>query len=306
MALTYDQISAITEKKFVPKLVDNIFDSNPLLKRAKEKFYEKVDGGERIIVPLNYAQTTATGWYSGAETLSTTGSEEITAAEYTWKQLYANIIISGLDERKNSGDAQILNLVKQKTMIAEKTMADQLGTGLYSAGTNAKSIVGLGSIINTSSTVGGISQTSYSWWQGQLDSSTTTLSLSAMQSIFNLASIDNDTPSVCMTTRTIYNLYYALLQPQQRFMDKNSASAGFSSLMFNGIPVIVDSHCVAAGMYFLNEKYLHLFAHKDVDFAFEPFQKPVNQDVKMAKVLWMGALGSSNNRMHGRLSGITA
>ena len=306
MALTYDQISAITEKKFVPKLVDNIFDSNPLLKRAKEKFYEKVDGGERIIVPLNYAQTTATGWYSGAETLSTTGSEEITAAEYTWKQLYANIIISGLDERKNSGDAQILNLVKQKTMIAEKTMADQLGTGLYSAGTNAKSLVGLGSIINTSSTVGGISQSSYSWWQGQLDSSTTTLSLSAMQAIFNLASIDNDTPSVCMTTRTIYNLYYALLQPQQRFMDKNSASAGFSSLMFNGIPVIVDSHATAAGMYFLNEKYLHLFVHKDVDFAFEPFQKPVNQDVKMAKVLWMGALGSSNNRMHGRLSGITA
>jgi hypothetical protein len=127
-----------------------------------------------------------------------------------------------------------------------------------------------------------------------------------MQSIFNLCSIDNDSPSVVMTTRTLYNLYYGLLQPQQRFMDKNSASAGFSSLMFNGIPVIVDSHAVAAGMYFINEKYIHLFAHKDCDFAFEAFQKPVNQDVKMAKILWMGALGSSNNRMHGRLSAITA
>lgn len=306
MPLTYDQISAITEKKFLPKLVDNIFDSNPLLKRAKEKFYEKIDGGERIIVPLNYAQTTATGWYTGAETLSTTANEEISAAEYTWKQLYANIIISGIDERKNAGDAQILNLVKQKTMIAEKTMSDQLGTGLYSAGTNAKSIVGLGSIIGTANTVGGISQSSYSWWAGQVDSTTTTLSLSAMQSIFNLASIDNDTPSVIMTTRTLYNLYYALLQPQQRFMDKNSASAGFSSLMFNGVPVIVDSHATAANMFFLNEKYLHLFAHKDCDFAFESFQKPVNQDVKMAKILWMGAFGSSNNRMHGKLSAITA
>jgi hypothetical protein len=306
MALTYDQISAITEKKFLPKLVDNIFDSNPLLKRAKDKFYEKIDGGERIIVPLNYAQTTATGWYSGAETLSTTAGEEITAAEYTWKQMYANIIISGIDERKNSGDSAILNLVKQKTMIAEKTMADQMGTGLYSAGTNAKSIVGLGSIIGTANTVGGISQSSYSFWQGQVDSTTTTLSLAAMQSIFNLASIDNDTPSVIMTTRTIYNLFYSLLQPQQRFMDKNSASAGFSSLMFNGIPVIVDSHATAAGMFFLNEKYLHLFAHKGCDFEFEPFQKPVNQDVKMAKILWMGAFGSSNNRMHGKLSAITA
>lgn len=306
MALTYDQISSITEKKFVPKLYDNIFDSNPLLKRAKDKFYEKIDGGESIMVPLNYAQTTATGWYSGAETLSTQASEELSAANYSWKQLYANIIVTGLDERKNAGDSQILNLVKQKTMIAEKTMSDGLGTGLYSAGTNAKSIVGLANIVGTSNTIGGISQSTYSWWSGQVDSSTTTLSLAAMQSIFNLASIDNDTPSVIMTTRTLYNLYYALLQPQQRFMDKNSASAGFSSLMFNGIPVIVDSHCTAAAMYFINEKYLHLFVHKDCDFAFEAFQKPINQDAKLAKILWMGALGSSNNRMHGKLSAITA
>ena len=82
MALSYDQISSITRKKFIPKLYDNIFDSNPLLQRAKKKWYESIDGGERIIVPFNYAMTTATGWYTGAETLDTTASEEITAEIY--------------------------------------------------------------------------------------------------------------------------------------------------------------------------------------------------------------------------------
>ncbi len=47
MALTYDQVNAITAKKFIPKLYDNIFDSNPLLQRAKKTSYQKVDGGER-------------------------------------------------------------------------------------------------------------------------------------------------------------------------------------------------------------------------------------------------------------------
>ena len=61
MALTYDQISAITEKKFLPKLYDNVFDSDPLLQRGKKKFYEKVDGGTSLIVPLNYAQTVIFG-----------------------------------------------------------------------------------------------------------------------------------------------------------------------------------------------------------------------------------------------------
>jgi hypothetical protein len=307
MALTYDQISAITQKKFIPKLYDNVFDSNPLLQRGKKKFYEKVDGGERIIVPLNYAMVTSSGWYQGSETLSTADNENMTAAEYTWKQLYANISINRLDEIKNSGDSQILNLVKQKTKIAEKTMEDKLGTGIYSAGTDPKSIVGLRNIAaSITATVGGISQSSYSWWQPQLDSATTTLTIAAMQSRDNACTVNSDSPTVIATTRSLYNSYYALLQPQQRFMDSETAKGGFSSLMFNGKPVIADSYCPASHMLFLNENYLHLFVHKDEDMRFEPFQKPINQNVKVAKIFWAGAFGSSNNRMHGALNAVTA
>lgn len=306
MALTYDQISAITQKKFIPKLHDNIFDSNPLLQRAKKKFLEKLDGGERIIVPLNYAQVTASGWYAGSETLSTADNEVISAAEYTWKQLYANISINRIDELKNSGDSQILSLVKNKVKIAEKTMDDKLGTGLYSDGTDSKSIAGLRDIVATDQTVGGISQSSYSWWQAQVDSSTTALTIAAMQSRDNAATVNNDSPTLVITTRSIFNSYYALLQPQQRFMDDETAKGGFKSLMFNGKPVIADSYCPASNMFFLNENYLHLFVHKDEDMRFEPFQKPINQNVKVAKIFWAGALGSSNNRLHARLSAITS
>ena len=307
MPLSYDQLSAITQKKWVPKLYDNVFDSNPLTQRLKKKSYEKIDGGTTIMVPLNYAMTTASGWYSGADTLSTTDNDIITAAEYGWKQLYANVAITGLDERKNSGDAQILSLLKNKVQVAEKTMIDKLATGIYSNGsTDPKSIVGLRGIVSTSATVGGISQSSYSWWQSQVDSTTLTLTIAALQTIHNRTTVNNDSPTVAATTRTLFNSYYGLLQPQQRFVDSETAKGGFQNLMFNGIPVIADSYCPANYFYFLNENYLHLFAHKDCDMKFEPFQKPVNQDVKTAKVLWMGALGSSNNRLHGVLSALTS
>lgn len=305
MPLSYDQISAITQKKFIPKLYDAVFDSNPLLQRAKKKFYEKVDGGERIIVPLNYAMTSSAGWYVGSETLQTADNEVISAAEYTWKQLYANISINRSDELKNSGDSQILSLVKNKVKIAEKTMDDQLGTGLYSDGTNTKSIVGLRDIVAVDQTVGGISQSTYSWWQAQVDSTTTVLSLGAMQSRDNACTVNSESPTVIMTTRSILNSYYALLQPQQRFTDSETAKGGFTSVMFNGKPVIADSYCPASKMFFLNENSLHLFVHKDEDMRFEPFQKPINQNVKVAKIYWAGALGSSNNRLHGALTAIT-
>jgi len=306
MPLNYDQLSAITQKKFVAKLYDNVFDSNPILQRLKQKSYEKLDGGERIVVPLNYAQVSASGWYSGADTLSTTDNDVMTAAEYTWKQLYANISITGADERKNSGAAQILALTKNKVKIAEKTMLDKLGTGIYSNGSDTKSIVGLRDIVAVDQTVGGISQSTYSWWQAQVDSTTTVLSLPALQARDNAATVNNDKPTVGVTTRTLYNSFWALLQPQQRFMDASTAKAGFENLMFNGKPVMADSYCPASHFFLLNENYLHLFVHKDADMKFEPFQKPVNQDVKVAKILWMGAFGSSNNRLHAALTACTS
>jgi hypothetical protein len=127
-----------------------------------------------------------------------------------------------------------------------------------------------------------------------------------MQSRDNLCTVNNDSTTVIVTTRTLYNGYYALLQPQQRFTDSETAKGGFSSLMFNGKPVIADSYCPASNMFFLNENYLHLFVHKDEDMRFEPFQKPINQNVKVAKIFWAGAMASSNNRLHGRLSAVTA
>lgn len=306
MGLTYDQISGITQRKFIPKLYDNIFNSNPLLQRHRKRSYELVDGGISIMVPLNYATPTATGWYFGADTLNVNDNDQITAAEYTWKALYTNITILRTDELKNAGDEQMISLVKGKVKIAEKNMEDQLGTGIFSSGTNAKSIVGLGSIMSTSNTIGGISQSTYSWWQpGSVDSTTTTMSLSALQTVWNLCTIGSWSPTVAVTTRSLFNSYYALLQPQQRFQDTESANGGFQSLLFNGLPVLPDSHAPSSNFFFLNEDYMHLFAHKEEDMRFEPFAKPVNQNVKIAKIYWMGAYGTSNMRLQGALTGLT-
>lgn len=307
MALTYDQISAITRKKFVPKLVDNIFDSNALMQRSKKQgWYESMDGGTSIIQPLNYATNSSGGWYSGADTLDTTDNDVITGAEYSWKQMYDNITIKRDDELKNSGEAGILKFVKQKMMIAERTGMDRMGDGLYSDGTTSDEIVGLQAIVNADETIGGIAQGTYSWWQAQEDTSTTTLTIAAMNTRFSACRIGSDKPTVITCGSTVHDLYYNLLQPQQRFQDSESAKGGFSSLMFNGVPVIDDSKAPAGDMYFINEKYLHLYYHKDENFRFEDFKKPVNQNVKVAKIYWMGALGSSNNRMHGAFKGITA
>ncbi len=305
MALSYDQLTAITEKKFLPKLVDNIFNSNALLMKLKAKEALQ-SGGDKIVAPLGYAETSAAGWYQGSETISTSDNEVITAAEYDWKQLYANISITRRDELRNSGDAAIINFVKSKVMIAEKTIRNKLSTGLYNDGTDAKQIQGLKLALSASNTLGGIDQSAYSWWQANVDGSTSTLTIAAMQGMYGDCGEGTEYPDLIVSDQDNFDRYYALLQPSQRFAAEDMARGGFKSLQFNGIPCVVDAACAAGDMYFLNTDYITLSPHKDENFRLEPFIKPVNQNVKLAKIFWMGALCHTNSRRQGLLDAITA
>lgn len=306
MALTYGQIDSITEKMFIPKLVDNIFASNALLQRWKKNKYKAESGGTTIMQPLLYATTTAVGSYSGTDTLSTTSNDQITAAYWTRGNYYANVTIAGTDELSNSGDAQVIDFVRAKVQAAEMSLADKLGTDLYNTGTDTKGIVGLGLAVDSAGTYAGIDRSAYTWWASDEDSTTTTLSMAALQAGYGDVTVGNDKPSVAITTQDLYDSYMNLLTPMQRFVDEDTAKGGFTNIMFNGIPVIVDSHCTASNWFFLNEKYFTLYHHPKRNFKFEGFIKPVNQDVASAKIFWSGQLVCSNCRMQAKFSALTA
>lgn len=306
MALTYDELSSTTEKYFVKKLVDQVFNSNSLLMRLRKKSYKPQEGGQTIMVPVAYASTSAAGWYSGTDTLDTTANDQITSAAFTRAHAYANITITHTDELVNSGDAQMIDFVRAKVQLAEMTLKNNLGTAVFNTGTDTKALIGLRLAVDSSGTYGGISRSSYSWWAADEDSSTTTLTLAAMQAAFGDVTVGNDKPTVIITTQDIYDSYCNLLQPQQRFTDEKTADAGFTNILFQGVPVIVDSHCPDYHMFFLNENYLTLWYHPADNFRFEPFIKTPDQAVASAKIFWAGQLTCSSPRMQAKMSALTA
>ena len=76
--------------------------------------------------------------------------------------------------------------------------------------------------------------------------------------------------------------------------------------MLNGVPIVVSSKAAANHFFWLNEEFLHLYYHPQRNFVFDPFIKSSNQDAKSGKIFWMGNLGTSNARMFGKFSGLTA
>jgi hypothetical protein len=302
-----DEISSATHKFIVPKMVDNILNSNSLLARWRKKpeNYMLIDGGADLNFPLLYAVTSASGSYAESGTLDNSANDQISAATFDYRQYYASIVITRLAELKNSGKAQVINYVKAKAQAAEKTLADNIGTGMFSADTSGNGIRGLRTNVLASGTAGKINSSTYSWWKSQADTTTTTFSLSFLQSLDGDCTVDNDRPTVFVTTQDIYDSIVGSIQPAQRFTDKSTADAGFKNIMFAGRPVVVDSHVTAQYLFALNESYIGMLAHKDENFRFEPFRKPENKNVSYAHIFWAGEQWINNRRMHGYASGLT-
>jgi hypothetical protein len=306
MPLTNSDIDSITRRYFHPKMQDNIFASNAGLQRAKKKWYGSLDGGTKFVVPLAYATNTSVTRYTGG-TLNVTSNSKKTSAEFEWKRYNAAIVIDGLDELKNSGDKAVISHVRSEVQLAEKSLADALGTDLFSnaTGTSTDGIIGFKSMVLNSGTYGIIARSSNSWWNAQVDSTTTTLSLTKMQALFGDCTVDNDKPTVIFTTQDSYDDLYGLIQPQQRFGDEETIKAGFLNILWNGVPVIVDSHVSSGYLYMINERYVMLKHHKDRNFVLTPFQQPTNEDASYAHVRWAGMLAGNNCRMQGVMTALT-
>ena len=117
MALNYDNLSALTKDKYIPTLVDNIFDSNVLTHRLLRKSTPAASGN-KVLQPLEYGKATSKGFYNGYDILDTSPSEVFTDAEYQWKQAYATISISGREEMLNDGPERVIDLLEAKVKNA--------------------------------------------------------------------------------------------------------------------------------------------------------------------------------------------
>ena len=323
MALDYNNLSALTRDKYIPLLVDNIFNSNILTHRMLRKSKASASGN-KVLQPLEYAKADAKGFYSGYDVLDTSPTEVFTDAAYDWVQGYATISISGKEEMLNDGAERVIDLVEAKVKNAEKSIKDLFGTTLFGTNTAvASGFLGLGAIVDDSgNSIGGIDSSSYTWWKAQeaSDSSSSTGAYSDLvdpadagyihkqiRNMYGKCTVDNDTPTIIVTTQVIFDAYEESLSAQKRFgaSSKSLADAGFQNLLYRGTPIVVDDHCPGGEMYFLNEKYLQFRHHRKRNFAFENFQKPVNQDAAVAKILWLGALTCSNRSRQGKITGLS-
>jgi hypothetical protein len=311
--VNYDTILSTTLANHMPKLIDNVFSARPLVYFLKQAGQVRtISGGSKIVLPLLYGQNSTAASYSAYDTITITPQTGITAAEYNWKQYAATIAISGIEEAQNQSEEQIIDLLEAKTFQAEETITekfDQMFITSDGTGNSGKDWLGLAKLVkdSASTNIGGIDQTTDTWWApGHKNTTAGALTLAQMRTAYNTVSVGNDQPNMILTTRTLFEKYEDLLQPQERFMDSKTADGGFQNLLFKGAPIVYDNYVATGDMFFLNTKYLRLVGHSDNWFKPTPFVRPNNQDARYAQILCYGELTISNRARQGVLTAKTA
>jgi hypothetical protein len=307
----FDALLSTTLANYRSQLTDNVFTARPLTYFLMDKGrIRMLNGGTKIVEPLIYGKNNTVGSYSGYDSLSLTPQEGISAAEYEWKQYAASIAISGIEEAKNNGEQEIINLLEAKIMQAEESMREGFNQMFFADGTGngGKNWNGLGNLVEATGTVGGINRATAGneFWRSYEENSAGALTLAQMSTAYNSVSVGNDHPDMVLTTQTLFEKYEALLQPQLRYTDTKTADAGFQNLLFKAAPVVYDVHCTAGIVYFLNSKYLTLVGHSGKWFAQTEFVKPEDVDARYALIMCYGNLTCRNAAKQGKLTAKTA
>lgn len=326
-------IIATTIQQRSGKLADNITYNNGLLFKLRERGNVRPFGGGNVIleeIMYNDSSTNNTNSYSGYEVLNISPNSPISAAQFSITQYASAVSMSGLETLQNSGKEQIIDLMEGRIQVAEAQLMNRISGDLYGDGTGnaGKNLTGLASAVSTSptsGTYGGISRTTWSFWQNQAYSGVTNggaaVSSANIQAYMTSLALSlvrgTDRADLISAGTNYYSMYVQSLQAIQRVSDNKMAAAGFSTLKFNGggteADVVLDGGIGASTyntgtgntnlMYFLNTKYIFFRPHRDRNFV--PIggeRQSVNQDAIVKLIGWAGNLTSSGPQFCGVLS----
>lgn len=308
----FTEATLSTERYFSKKIVDQLFNSNPMAMRLKQNA-RTIDGGESLELMSMFAESPNGQWFGEWDTYTSSHREQFDAGRLNWKLYTIPVLVSHLQMLKNSASKERrFDIVMQKNIASAKTAAHHLGTAIFdttfvSGDLEIDSLdlaVSAGTTTYANITRAASGDTLL--WSANVDSTTTVMTLSALQTLYGNCQEGDERPNLIVSTQANFNRYWNLLTPIQRLGSDEMGKAGFTSLLFNGVPWVVDSHVAANFVYMLNMNHVELVGHRLAFYTFERSPMPVNQWVHIGRYFFVGNLLCHAPRYQGKFTAITA
>ena len=335
--------------QIAPKIVDTVLGSNLitqiLLGTRKTSFTSDV---KRIVVKT--AKASNWGSFAWLDRFNTNVVDTTQKMVFSPRSVYQPIVLPGDELSISKTKESVRDLQVQKWEEASQEMADMIWTMLYWDGTgnSNKDLLGLIAWCDdwtNVATYGWLSRATYTTLKGNYDTTTTTITFTAMDAMLRACNSGNEKVDLIITTEAIFDfiakLFTATNNQTNAQYSKDSliktaisglaGEAGFTSLFYKGVPIIADEKCPAEHIFFLNTKtwefatvdnlvgatpvmlksneiegQYDVNTEKSYGFHVTPLQKSIDQYGFMSQILLMWNLICKNPRRNWYMDDITA
>lgn len=285
------ELTAVTRRAFVPKLVVQVYQSTPLLAMLIANNQSASGGASSVTIPVQGTNmvTTQASDYSG--TFSQPSVQPgIQNAEFNLKLSITPIPFLGM-EAAVQVDYAVVPIIEARMNDAGNNMASFWSTALYNNTTNALQMIGLPGAVDDSTNLtnyGNISRSSNTFWKSKVYSagSVNPTRQNVLQYIVGCAkSAGGEIPNFAVVGFGTWALLAQDFIGQESYMVTPGAAfdkledgprSGFRALMVAGVPVFADMNCPEGTMYILNSNYLSMYIHEQGSFAFTGFESTLS------------------------------
>lgn len=281
-----DRVLGLTQDLILPKVTDNVLNSNILALRLIGT--GKKGSGESIKKPLKYTTSSQGTSFSGLDTFTAQQLVTKVTIRYDMRGVRQPVAVSGMEAVANGvSETQVTDLVKEAFEETEMELIDLVGSQLYATGlgNNQKDLIGIGAIIDDGTdvtTLGTLSRSTYTVLKSARTASGGTIAYNTLASLYsNISSgTTKSTPTLLDSDKPTWDLFEQLLTPMVREMYTRdgyySVSAtgvqrpggnngsqegmvgqqGFVALSYKGIPWVRDEKSTSQNVWMINENWL--------------------------------------------------
>lgn len=323
-----NEVTALSRRIILPYITDLVYGSNAFLYRLNAANRRSYEGGLHIEVPFIVRKPTNGGAWDGAyDVLNVDPWETTINGAMEIKDYQHPITIDRRTLRRMDNPDAIANILRKKAEEAKMHLADIIGTDLSrsegssdAVAANQKKITGMAAIIDDTTNTAdyaGLSRSTYPELNAQIDDTTSTLTLSALESLKLECSQGGHAPTLIRSRKEQYRRFWSLNVVNQRYptgeagTDAQLASAGFTNLLFDNIPWIIDDK-VADGanstnsrIEFITEPVIELATYRGGEFEMLPWDSPTDQPGAMVTfILWNGEPICTNPQLQGAMTAV--
>jgi hypothetical protein len=280
------ELTAITRRAFIPKMVVQIYNSSPLLACLIANNQPASGGVSSVSVPVQGQPFVNAQWsdYSGTFNQPSVQQGAFTA-EHNMKLMIVPVPFLGMEGAVQL-DHSVIPLLEARMNDTTNVSCDLMSTALYNNTTNNQAFIGLPGAIDDGTNLnvyGNINRTTNTWWKSKVYAAGSVNPTRQLMLQYISGTVKNgaELPSFGVCGFGTWTLLAQDYQSQETYMiqpgngfdsDPNQPRSGFRALMVAGVPIFADPYCTEGTVYFINSNYANLYIHDQASFSFTGFE----------------------------------